>query len=322
MSEFIEVGGFDDEAQHRAESLRLPALPGLSVTARVRDAFDTAAVTRRGVAIIGPKGAGKSSAITQVLREFLDREHTKWQSDRKYVRQGILRVRGLRAKTYRDGVIAMFKALTGAAVNTRARGRSKTDDELLDEFVFTLMQHHAAVIIVDEAEYISAAMFEILRDIMSEAADRDPRVRDADADGYAAVGVGILLSGTSVVSARLAKHGELRERWARTVEVNYVPASEVPDVFVFWFPAFAAHVGAAGKQVWEAFIRAKVTRGQPMSLRLLDTHARFYFRRVTRRTNAQYDREHIPFIEQHFLLALQEAQCQTISTSGGDDAAA
>jgi type II secretory pathway predicted ATPase ExeA len=322
MGEFIEVGGFDDEAQHRAESLRLPALPELSVTARVRDAFDTAAATRRGVVIIGPKGAGKTAAVTQILREFTDLEHSKWLSDRKYVRQRVLRVRGLRAKTYREGIIALFKALTGSAVNTRARGRSKTDDELLDEFVFTLMQHRTAVLIVDEAEYVSATMFELLRDIMSEAADRDPRAGDAFAEGYAAAGVGILLSGTPLVSIRVARHAELRERWARTIEVNYVPASEVPNVFVFWFPAFAVHVKAAGKEAWEAFIDTKVTGGKPISLRLLDTHARFYFRRVTRRTEATYDREHVPFIEQHFLLALQEAQCQTISPSGGADDAA
>jgi type II secretory pathway predicted ATPase ExeA len=325
MSEFIEVGGFDDDAQHRAEQLKLPAIPTLTVTARMRDAIDTAVATRRGVAIVGPKGAGKTAALTTILAEFRARENAKWNSDRKYLRQVILRVRGLRAKTYRDGIIALFKAMTGSTLNTAARGRRKTDDELLDELVFSLMQRNIVVVAMDEVEFVSSAMFELLRDIMSESADRDPRTVDAVSDGYAAVGIAVALIGTPAITPRLIRLAELKERWARTVAVAYVDASAIAGTFVFWFPSFGKHVGTIGEKAWESFFHTKVTKGRQASLRHLDTVARFYFRRMTRKSDAHFRRETVPFSEQQFLLAWQEAQCKlgdsnSDGLSGGDDA--
>jgi hypothetical protein len=261
VSEFIEVGGFDDEGQHRAENLRLPAIANLTVTARVQDALDTAIVARKGVAVIGPKGAGKTAALMQALAHFREIERQKRAADHTYSPRGVVRLRGLRAKAYRDCIIAMYKAVTGTTLNTATRGRRKQDDELLDDLVFTLTTRDIVALVLDEVEFVTDAMFSVLRDLMSEAADRDPTSHDATTKGYGAAGIGVLVVGTPSIAPRLAKLTEIRERWARTVEVDYAPCEDVPGILVHWFPAFSSHVERVGARAWAESVKKLVTHG-------------------------------------------------------------
>lgn len=57
-----------------AEDLALPIIPETEAILWMSDVLDQALVERKGVAIIGPKGSGKSVALASAIEEFRQKE--------------------------------------------------------------------------------------------------------------------------------------------------------------------------------------------------------------------------------------------------------
>lgn len=303
MSELIRLGGMDDH-QHVAEDLCLPILAHLSAHARVMDAMDHMATTRRGLGVVGRKGVGKTVGLRAALKNFEETERQKLALDASYQRRTILELPNIRAKTYRDAIIVVLKFLAGSSFATSARGRRKTDDELREEIVHYCLDQKVVGLCLDEAENAQPGTLILLRDIMSDAERLD--LTGQNVGGQRSAGVGVLLLGTHPLAHRLRRSAEAGERWVQLVTVGRIRSGIVAEVYEAWFPGFAEHIATVGRPVWLKFLEASVSEGRSVSLRLLENHARLYFRRMVRKDDSIRSRESTGFSERVFLWTLGE----------------
>lgn len=316
MSDFILLGGFGDD-EPKAEELALPPHPEFGPLARMRDAFDQGLVLRRGIVVVGPKGAGKTIAVRISLEQFGVAERKRNERDGRYIPRRVLHMRAIRGKTYRDGLVVLLGRVTGGAFSTSARGRRKTDDELREEFLHYCFGQNIVLLVFDEVEFAAPPFFDLMRDIMSESEDTDPK--RLQADGIRASGIGVVLVGTPIIATWLARTQEAGQRWAGVVAIGDVKPEVAHQIYEHWFPGFAPHITSVGRKAWEQFIAKHVTSGRPVALRSLETHARRYFRRLVRKDLAITSREAAPFNDKVFLLALKESGWGRGNSDGGQN---
>lgn len=323
MPSTIVLGNLSADA-HAAEELELPFLDGVAAGPAITEALDLAAAQRRGVAVLGPKGIGKSDALVAAIEAWDEAEDAKQELDASYRRRRILLVRAPRSPSapggasrstkanarllsYRAVLLTILGALLGVEPDDRVRSRRKTDQELLTDVVEAARVQDVAVLAIEEAERLAPDGFTALRDVMADAEATAPGRRVASgASGERALragGVGVVLVGTPDVRPTLEASGEAGERWAAVVTITGLRPADVPDVLLCFFPTFATAERAmdarGGRGAWRAKVIELVAAQQPwVSLRHLENVARSYFRLVVRNTPPEYPiptRETAPF---------------------------
>lgn len=294
-------GGAPGDDEHFPERLRLPPVSHVAARALMIDALDQAATERTGVAVVGPKGCGKTDAVGHVLTRFAAAERLRAQRDPTLPRRRVLGVSTLRATQYRDVLLDLLHALAGASHRDRVRGRVKTADELRLELADLLLDYGVAVVLVDESETLSDAALRVLRDLLQATEARDPsRAAGADPAGAAPAGVGLLLVGTDELTPRLLRHEEGGQRLARLVPVGQVRAAHAAEIYRAWLPGLEAHVASVGEAAWAAYVRRVVTQGRPVAIRRLEAHVREYARRLARGDPRVTSRAAVYLVEQLF----------------------
>jgi len=313
----LTIGGIDDAATRLLEDLTLPLLDDIEAVSWMADALMHAIKERRGVICVGSKGSGKTVALDLAIARFLASEREIKRASAKYRRRRIVHLRTVRGEKPRDVLTAIFRAATGHAPAMRIRGRMKTIDELTEEVITTLSAQRVALIVVDEAETLSASAVGVLRDILSvsESTTEDRYT----AGGKRPAGVGILLVGTWETYARMSKDDEAKERWARVQEIGAPTGYVVADIYRRLFPAFEDHARIIGVEAWDTFIHAHVSQGREVSLRLIENHIRAYARRMLHLTPEIRRAEQFTFNEEVFLYTLSEVQW--VIRKGKQDAA-
>lgn len=301
----------DDEGRHRAENLDLPVLTQLAIRARIADALDHVAVTRKGAVVIGPKGTGKSYALEQAVADFQRLEARKAHENDGYARRSVLPLPALAARRYFDALLFLCRRVIGPTFSASVRGKQKKEDDLLTELVRTCLDQRIVALVIDEAERISKEGHRLLRDIMADAEWHDTG-RHAVAGRVRAGGVGVLIVGTPAVRPFIERSGEARHRWTLRVDVGMVPPDLVAPTYLQWFPAWRSHVAHIGEQAWIAYIAKHVTLHRPVEMRLLTEHARTYFRRAQRnvqmRGGLPPTLEQTPFVAQLFEYTIRQAR--------------
>jgi hypothetical protein len=309
----ITLGGLssDDRA---TEDLALPVVTGTEIAARTLDALQDAIQRRTGIVLIGDKGAGKTEATRQACEAFDAAERVRQTLDASYRRRRLLRLPTLVTSRYREVLTELLKQATGTVTPQRVNGTQLSDDTLLARLSTHLFERNVVALIIDHAEDCSAEALQVLRDVMTNAADRDER--RAHAEGVIAAGVGMLLVGTSELQAQIVASGEYGHRWARSVEVEGVQPEEVSAIYTTWFPQFAAVIARHGTPWWEATIDAVVSQGQVVAMRSLSYHARRYFAYIVESTDGPMTRERAPLDRDLFMHAAQEIVWQRTTTTG------
>jgi type II secretory pathway predicted ATPase ExeA len=323
--ETVNLGGFDENDGRAPQSLRLPTLTFLKGLARTKDALDTVVVVRKGIPVVGDKGSGKSYALRRALRAFRRAELRRLTLDYKYKPRRVVAVRTIRAKLYREALLVIGQAVTGARPAERLYGRRQTDDELCNEVIAQCMNQRVVAIVVRESEFLSRAAFAALRDLMAgtedDAHDEGSDAVDGDA-GETLAGVGVLLLGAPQLRGMVSKNSENGRRWLSPVTIPLVTADETARVYTEWFPAIGEHASHLGTEKWAALIKEHVTLGHAMTIGQLATHAQLYFRRMVRKAStAEYRRETVPFNLEQFKLAFVEAKGLDGRGEGRSDAA-
>jgi len=310
----IKLGTVDAEQSLATENFAIPALDALGDLLPALDlalhALREAADLRTGILFVGPKAAGKTTAIDRAIRIFRDEEQRKLIAmPEQYRERRVLYVHGLAAKSPRELLVALLKHVS-PGLRERQHGSRKSDDQLREELVQGLLNKGYAVLALDEAEYLADHGFDTLRKIMADGATLDPRrlVTTGSGEGYRAAGVGIVLVGTDKVADLVRGNADAGLRWSACHQVPLLPPETAGAVYRAIFPAFSAHVESVGEESWHAFMESHVTRGRVIPIGVLAMHARRYFTLLSDAslgTAGEFrTREATPFVREVFLAAL------------------
>ena len=288
----LHLGGLSAD-QHVAEELDLPVISNLGAVGVCKRAIDAAAMQRRGVAVIGPKGAGKTLGLRMACEWFTDLERSKRAAEEGYRMRRILRLRGLRDSSYRETAVLVAKQVS-PHFSDRKKGKKKDQNEIRQELVQLCLKQQIAVIVADEGEIYSDQALLFLRDLMSEAEDEDSN-RFKTLGSVGAGGIGVVIVGDETLEKRLVTTNEASERWTKVFTVDGMDSTAVARVYQAWFPAFADHVVRVGEHEWLNYVNSVICRGRKASFRLLENHARTYAHYVFRSRRDITDRADIPF---------------------------
>lgn len=309
----ITLGKYNAQQVTATEDLAIPALddvaPLRSNYARAHSAMMRAVQHRTGVLVVGPKGVGKTTAVDRALRQHRDEEQQLASAlPGEYRERRVLHVHGLNSRTGRELLMSMLKVVS-PGLRDRALGMRKTDDDLRAELVTALLNKSYALIVCDEAEYLSDRAIDQLRKIMADAAERDTRrvVVDAGQEAYRAAGIGVLLVGTAAVLDVVRRDPDAGHRWSEVVEMEDLAPDVLSACYLAVFPGFRAHVDDVGNAPWTAFCEQHVSVGRRRTVDSVVMHARRYYEEFLASELAGgriVPRDHVTFHRQLFLYTL------------------
>lgn len=312
MKQEITVGGLSEGA-FWAEKMTLPVLDEVSAMVWISDALDQALTERKGVAVIGSKGTGKSVALRRVIDDFHEIEGEAEAADANRPRRGLTLLNGPRAEKRRDVLEVIWKAVVGMPP-IQSRGRKVGDDMLLEMLVEEILRQNVAALVVDEAENLSEEALYVLRDIVS-LAETTSQERYAG-DEYSTAGVGVLLVGVGDLAPRLRATGEAGHRWLRIQRVTGLEPARAAKVYLQFLPGLQPHVDEIGSGTWEEYVRVNVCMGASIPIRLIENHVRNYARRMVTADDSIGSRAQIPFNAETFEFTLKELQAARLNESG------
>ncbi len=319
MSVKMHIGEVDAAAAYEGK-VRLPVLSDVGAIPWVADCLDQANKQKKGIAVLGEQGTGKSIAIDMALQGHAENERLAEKNDPKYRRTRVAHVHSMQSKTRRDCLIKIWKDAFRREPEVRVRNRRRTDDELMDALVERLLNHRVSAIIFDEGEALADEAFEVMRDIMSIAERRSKHrfTGGGQEREYSPAGVGILLVGTEALRGRILDSEE--RRWVRIQAVAPIKASKVGSVYRRFLPGLNEHVSEASEETWARFIYENVTRGGPMPIGRIEDHVVNYIRRMRSASRDATPREAIGFNKEIFMRTLVEAR--SIQRKGAEEQAA
>lgn len=303
MSRTLKLGGLRS-ATFLVENMRLPIEEGLGSLDIVRDAVDQAWSERKAVAVIGPKGMGKTIAIQRVQGEFDAYQKALQAEDAKYRPRKLVVIRSSRSDDELEVYARIWKAVVGNEPKLRVRGRTISIDTLRDKLVEHLLNGDVGVLAFDEAELLSDEGLDVIRDLISEA-EQTSKSRMAG-DEYEAAGVGVVLLAAAEMMPRLTEWEETGHRLVRIVELEGLDSATVADLYRAFLPGIEEHVVDVGTAAWTDWVRQEVTWGKPVPVRFVENHTRNYVRRMAEADPTLERREDIPFDEEIFLFTLDE----------------
>lgn len=304
-----------DPSQHLAEEFELAQVEGLEALGAARRALDSAANSRTGVLLIGPKGSGKTHAVEGALEWFDELEREKRRLDSTYVRRRILEVPTVHGTSYWNTAVRIAEALN-PRYQARKRGLKKDKNKILEEVTERLLKAGRSVIVVDEAEECTDETIQFFRDLIAEAEKKDPKRRESSGARKAA-GIGVLLAGTDDLAASILSSEEAGQRWSQKISVDRPTADHLPQIYDTWFPGFGTHVEAVGRAAWTAYLSSTIARGRKISLHVLTNHARLYVLYMVRRYQSIRSAEAIPFEQGPFEAAYEQVAWGSNKGNGG-----
>lgn len=293
-----------DPNQQLAAELALPVLE-LDEVALATDVLDHAIVSRKGSALVGPKGVGKSMAMRVAVRRCREAEREQVSERRGAAKRAVV-IGPLMSPRTADpiellGVI--YRGLTGSELEVRRQGRRVNGSELRREVVEELLQANVAAVVFDEAEKLSDEGLQEIRDLIATAEEESVARYVTGADGqelFRAAGVGVVFVGTLNFGLRLDASSEAGQRWARVQPIGLLEAEQVAEVYRCYLPCVARESEARGDRAWVAFVRRHIA-ARAIPIRFVENHVREYVRRWGNEDPAIRTVGDVPFAEEPFL---------------------
>lgn len=269
-----------DENPEIAGDMPLPLFERLGGIDLARYAISSATTLKRGCVLIGDKGTGKSEGVHAGLRWYDASQKQREAADPRYQRSYALHFPNLAKETEHGLAVLLGKQLL-PDFSDRAGVRTKSPQALRDEIASHLLKNRYAVIVIDEAEFLTPACLEFLRHLMSTAAPRDSR--QYEGSGKRPAGIGVVLVGTPVLKARIVASEEAGHRWAEILDVEPLTLEDACQVYAHWLPTLTAAFGAAigvNSMAWVNYVGTTLAQGNVLPLRVIDHHVRTYLHEI------------------------------------------
>ena len=303
MKRTLTLGGLH-QSTHLANQAMLPILPDTHAQTMIMDALDKAVSQRKGFAVVGPKGAGKSFALERATEEFDDSERAMEDMDATHERRRIRTIWSPRAERRVEILEVIWREVLGEDMPRRDGTRNKAPDILLAELVDHLLELGICALVFDEAENLTDVGFTTIRDIISVA---QQRAQDQFSGGkYRAVGLGVLLIGDERLEPLVKASREAMHRVAGVYRVENLSPAEAAEVYCRFVPGIGIHASVIGEGGWSDFVRNRVVFNQAIPLRFIETHARLYISRMTAEDHDFACVADIPYDAEMFLHTLRE----------------
>lgn len=244
----------------------------------VPDCLATAVDHAKGVALVGAEGVGKTLAVQVTVREF----HEEQRRDRE--RGGAFRrvviVPKLEAKTRKHIYATIYKAVADVEIVLRARGVTKSEDQLRTELIARISEEGVAALVFEDAQSFGPEVLEAIRDIMAIAQDfANDRLLSTSAGTKVQVrGVGVLLVGTHDLELNLKQMAD--RHWLTVQHVGAIEHECLPDVFQALLPAFGQAATQLGASTWSRLLKRQVARGRSVPIAQIEDIIRLYVRRT------------------------------------------
>lgn len=273
----VSLAGLDS-ALLEAERLALPVLPNPAADQAIGEAVHIAMSQGRIAAVCGPKGSGKTLALTRVLASVEASEMAREEASADYTPRTVVRLGTLRSEDGRAILGMVFRAIMGTDLKmTGAKGQRHAYEYLLELVVQCLHHANVAALAIDEGELLSPTALTVLRDIMavaeSAAADRLSTGRDGVV--YRPASVGMVLLGTAVLQQRLFATTEWGERVLTCLEIPAMAWPLASAAYTGTLPAMA-DAATADPEAWQQLLMTCWVT--PPSWRAIENHIRSYLR--------------------------------------------
>jgi len=279
----LSLGGIDAEVQRLLRQLPLPLLTDGDHYTSLLDGLEFAADMRQGVVALGPGDSGKSVALAWAVDEFARSELKLRRHDAAYRPRRAVMLNVGKLTTGIDLFSTIYRVAFDTDPGLRVRGAAKKASELLRDLMLRLREEDVAVVVLDDADALSAELLALIAGLMAVATDEHPeRLVKSDAGATAVIpqGVGIVLCGTARLEASLFAGSEIGNAWKTLVRVGLVAADTVPHAMRQLLPTWSAAATAMGDDAWAMFVREHVSYSRHMPIGALDTLARLYVRRA------------------------------------------
>lgn len=286
-----------------ASEFTIPILDATDAVQWMSDALDQALTERKGVAVVGYKGTGKSIALADAIAGFEAQEPANAEKEQRAERR-VRKLQSPSATDKREVLVAIHQAIFGMEPELRARGgRTRGYDVLLPELVELLLSQDIAVLVFEEAENLKEEGVEVARDLvsMAEAKGEDRRFTE---QGIRAFGVGVLFVGTPKLIPPLRASAEVGQRWVRIQEIGDLNPERAAAVYRAYLPAFERRARELGARQWRDFVRIRVAKGGAMPIRHIENHTRSYVRSMLAEFPETDSFEAIGFDEEIFFSTL------------------
>jgi hypothetical protein len=266
-------------------SFTIPRLNGLPSIKIVRRALRQAVDHRMGVVVTGALGFGKSEGAHAAKERFADDQQKASHDHATHRRQRVYYVNLRTVRSQRQLTLDLLhKATPGLMARGRTRRNSTIDyDELREQLYRVYRAQNVVALIIDDAQRLTTAGLQFARDLIAtKEMDAHRTIAGRDGSEAPAVGVGVVLIGTTELTKRVIDTGETHGngRWVFEHTVGSIPEHSISRIYEHIFPAFAAHVSDVGRTAWESFIAQHVSLGRNLPIRVVTTHAREYFARL------------------------------------------
>lgn len=274
----------DHEVQRLMRQMPLPLLVDGDQYAVLLDAVEMAADSRQGVVAVGAGDCGKSVTLAWAVQEFEQGECRLAAQDAAYRPRRVVRLNASEPKTAIELLSALYRAALATDPVLRARGRAKGPSEVLRDLVLRMRDEDVAVLVIDDADALSAELLELIAGLMAVATDDHPdRLAGGDLvtspTAVTPQGIGAVLGGTARLETTLTSGSELGNAWKKLVRVRPVAADAVPLVRQQLLPTWRTAANQMGEVAWGQFVRERISYGRAMPIGALDSLPRLYVRR-------------------------------------------
>ena len=291
--------------ESRVEDLLLPIVEDVHARIWIIDAIDQAAKERKGVAVLGEKGVGKSIGIAEAIRDFEAGEDQKEAGQRR----AVFRIQSPQANDRVNVIAAIHHAITGDHLETRENGRRIPEDVLFAELVADMLNANVAALIFDEAEYLSDTALDVIRGIISRA-ESDSKNRFVGRH-YRPAGVGVVLVGTTQLKSRLDVTGEAGHRWLRAQRVGMLSPARAALVYRKFLPCLEHHAREISDEAWSQFVHVNFCP-RSVPIRFVENHVREYVRRIGNYNPAIRSVVEVPYMEEVLIQVWQDGYLQWV----------